>query len=317
MPGEDIDEVMRIVAGELPDFVYLPELPARGPGAAMTGRGIAIVSELGFDLQPAGWRLTGAGSADQRRARSLLDRDLDALEIHALGYAGPLKVQVVGPWTLAATVERPKGDRLLADVGARRELAQALAEGVAEHVREVARRVPGASIVLQLDEPALPAVLAGRVPTASGFHRHRSVDAPPADEALRWVLDAAREAGASTVAHCCAAEPPIELLRNAGTDAVSVDLTLLSAGALDALGEVLDGGSTAYLGVLPTVAGTTPLSDRPVVESVRRTCDMLGFDPEELGDRLVLTPACGLAGASPSYAVEVMRILRRAASALG
>jgi len=317
MPGEDIDEAMRVVVGELPDLLHLPELPARGPGATMTGRGVAIADELGFDLQPAGWRLTGAGSADQRRARSLLDRDLDALEIHALGYEGPLKLQVIGPWTLAATVERPKGDRLLADLGARRELAQALAEGVARHVADVARRVPGAAVVLQLDEPALPAVLAGQVPTASGFHRHRSVDPPRADEALRWVLDAAREAGASTVVHCCAGDPPIELLRGAGADAVSVDLALLSAGALDALGTVLDSGGTAYLGVVQTVDTGRPLSDRAAVERVLRTCDMLGFDPAEIADRLVLTPTCGLAGASPSYAREALRTTRQAASAIG
>ena len=44
---------------------------------------------------------------------------------------------------------------------------------------------------MQVDEPALPAVLAARVPTASGFGRHRSVTPPVASEALEWVLDAA------------------------------------------------------------------------------------------------------------------------------
>ncbi len=93
-------------------------------------------------------------------------------------------MQVAGPWTLAATVERPRGDRLLADHGARRELAQALAEGVRGHVADLRRRVPGATLLVQVDEPVLPAVLAGQVPTASGFGRHRSVDPPRASEAL-------------------------------------------------------------------------------------------------------------------------------------
>jgi methionine synthase II (cobalamin-independent) len=317
MPGEDIDETMRIVVGELPDLVHLPELPARGSGATMTGRGVAIVTELGFDLQPAGWRLTGAGSADQQRARSLLARDLDALEVHTLGYAGPLKLQVIGPWTLAATVERPRGDRVLADFGARRELAQALAEGVSAHVAEVARRMPAASIVLQVDEPSLPAVLAGRVPTASGFHRHRSVDQPVADEALRWVFDAARAAGASILAHCCAVDPPIRLLRGAGAEAMSVDFAGLGAAALDALGEILDAGNRVHLGVVASVEPRMPLRVRPVVDRVLRLCDMLGFDPAEVSDQIVLTPACGLAGASPSYAREALRTVREAAAALG
>ena len=50
---------------------------------------------------------------------------------------------MAGPWTLAATVERPRGDKCSADFGARRELAQALAEGLRGHVADVRRRVPG------------------------------------------------------------------------------------------------------------------------------------------------------------------------------
>jgi hypothetical protein len=108
---------------------YLPELPARGPGADLIGRAAGLLVDLPVDLQPSGWRLVDRPGVDLRRARDLLARDLDALEEVAEGYAGPLKVQVAGPWTLAATVERPRGDRVLADHGARRELAQALAEG--------------------------------------------------------------------------------------------------------------------------------------------------------------------------------------------
>jgi hypothetical protein len=156
MPGEDVREAVRTVLGELPDLPYLPELPGRGAAAGMTGRTLAVVADLGFDLQPAGWRLTDASGVDHRRARSLLAQDLDALEEHAQSYVGPLKVQVAGPWTLAATVERPRGDRLLADVGARRELAQALAEGVRDHVADVRRRLPGVTVHVQVDEPALP-----------------------------------------------------------------------------------------------------------------------------------------------------------------
>src|SRR5690349_20175409 len=153
MPGEDVREAVRVVLGELPDLPHLPELPGRGAHAAMTARALAVVADLGFDLQPAGWRLTDAPGVDHRRARSLLAEDLDALEEQADGFAGELKVQVAGPWTLAATVERPRGDRLLADHGACREVAQALAEGLATHVADVRRRVPGASLVVQVDEP--------------------------------------------------------------------------------------------------------------------------------------------------------------------
>ena len=50
---------------------------------------------------------------------------------------------------------------------------------------------------------------------------------------------------------------------------------------------------------------------------MRRLLDMLGFDPDEVADRLVLTPACGLAGATPSYARAALRTLREAAAELG
>src|SRR4029078_10311502 len=120
------DEAVKLVLGELPELPYLPEVPGRGATATMTGRALAIMAELGADLQPAGWRLTDAPGIDQRRARSLLAQDLGAHEEQAQVYAGPFKLQVAGPWTLAATAERPRGDKLLADFGARRELAQAL-----------------------------------------------------------------------------------------------------------------------------------------------------------------------------------------------
>ena len=321
-PGEDPHEALRVVLGELPadrhGLPHLPELPARGAVAAMTGRTLGLVAELGADLQPAGWRLTGGGSGlDQRRARSLLAQDLDAMEEQTQGWSGTFKVQVAGPWTLAATVERPRGDKVLADVGARRELAQALAEGVRAHVADVRRRLPGLErLVVQVDEPALPAVLAGRVPTASGFHRHRSVDLPQASAALEWVLEVVAEEAAAPWVHCCAAGTPVGLLRGAGALGISVDHAQLSAADHDALAETLEAGGTVALGVLPALDPTAEPTDTQVTESVLRWLDMLGLDPAEAGARLVLTPACGLAGASPTWVRRSLGLLRGAAAHL-
>jgi methionine synthase II (cobalamin-independent) len=321
LPGEDMHEAVRTVLGELPDLPHLPELPARGAAASMTGRTLGLVADLGFDLQPAGWRLTDAPGADHRRARSLLAQDLDALEEHAQDAAlfeggGELKVQVAGPWTLAATVERPRGDRLLADHGARREIAEALAEGLTWHVADLRRRVPGASVLVQVDEPALPAVLGARIPTASGFSRHRAVHPPAAAQALEQVFAAISDAGATPMAHCCAGDVPIGLLRGAGARGVSVDLGVLEAAGYDALGAALDEGDRVFLGIVPsTDAGGTP-TETQVVERVLRLLDMLGFDPDEVAGLLVLTPSCGLAGASPSYAREALALVRDSASRL-
>ena len=315
VPGEDVVEAVRTVVGELPDFVHLPELPDRGAPAGMVGRAMAILSGLAADLQPAGWRLTDASGVDQRRAVSLLRQDLDALEEHTQPYSGRLKVQVAGPWTLAATMERPRGDRVLADHGARRDVAQSLAEGVRDHVAELRSRVAGAEPVVQLDEPALPAVLAGAVPTASGFSRHRSVDTPEAVEALRWVTEAVRDADAIPVAHVCASRVPVRLLAESGFAAIAYDHALATPG--DAWADALDEGVDLWPGVVPsTDPVSTPSADVMAV-AVRRFLDDIGHDAEELAGRIVVTPSCGLAGASPSWAREAMRLVRKAAAQLG
>ena len=126
-PGADMGDAIKIAFAEAPDLPYLPELPARGPYAGLVGRGTALLAGLAVDLQPAGWRLADASSREHRLAISTLRSDLDQLEEQAQGYLGPIKYAVAGPWTLAASMERPRGDRGLADRGARRDLGQSLA----------------------------------------------------------------------------------------------------------------------------------------------------------------------------------------------
>jgi methionine synthase II (cobalamin-independent) len=320
-PGEDASayaEAVRVAVGEL-SLPYLPELPGRGPVAGLAGRGVAVLADLAADLQPAGWRLTGAGSPgiDQRRARSLVAQDLDQVEELGQDLTGAFKVQVAGPWTLAATVERPRGDRLLADHGARRELSESLAEGVAAHVRDVRRRLPGVErLVVQVDEPSLPAVLAGRVPTASGYGRHRAVGPPEASEALRRVLDAVTAEGAEPWVHGCGRGMPLDLVRGAGARGLSVDVDHLDASGLEALAGALEAGETVAVGVLPTTAPATPPTASEVAERVLRWLDVLGLDPVGVGGRVVVTPACGLAGAGPAWARRAVDLAAAAAREL-
>jgi methionine synthase II (cobalamin-independent) len=313
-PGEDAveyAEAVRVVLGEVPDLPYLPELPGRGAAGGMIGRTLATIGDLAFDLQPAGWRLTDASGVDHRRARSLLAQDLDHLEEQAHDLRGTFKVQAVGPWTLAAAVEKPRGDKVLSDHGARRELAQALAEGVAAHLADVRRRVGAERVVVQLDEPTLPAVLAGQVSTASGLGRHRTVHPPEASQALEWVLGAA---GEEPWVHACAAGVPWALLRGAGARGLSGDLSLLDAGDLDVFAEALEAGERVALGVVPSTEPDAPPTEKGLTERVVRVLDMLGVDPDAVSERLVITPTCGLAGASPSWArraTELCRVVAR------
>ncbi|HZX09103.1 methionine synthase vitamin-B12 independent [Kribbella sp.] len=312
VPGDDIREWMRAVL-ELVDVPFLPELPAR-PYGDMISRTIAVLTELAADLQPVGWRLTGGGDAraslDQRRARALLHEDLDVLEEYADGYQGRLKVQVTGPWTLAAAVERPRGDKVLADHGARRDLAQALAYGVEQHVAEVRKRVPGAEVLLQVDEPGLPAVLAGAVPTASGWSKHRSVDGPGAVELLSLFTGAA-----PTVVHCCAERPPIEVFTKSGASGVAVDVSLLNNAAWDQVAIAAEAGTTLYAGLVATT-GAVPKAEQAAQPLIKRWRE-LGLDPELL-KQVVITPACGLAAApSPADARARLKLLRDIADVVG
>ena len=302
-PGTDPLEAARTVLDLLPDLPFLPELPARGPHADLTGRSTALLAGLPADLQPSGWRLVSRPSQDGRRARDLLARDLDALEEAADALRPPaLKVQCAGPWTLAATLELPRGERVLADHGAVDDLAQALAEGLRDHLADLGRRLPGTRLVLQLDEPGLPAVLAARVPNASGFATLRAPDTARALEVLRTAL----EPGPTTVVHCCAASPPIELLRRAGASAVSLDATLLTPRDDDAVGEAVEAGAGLLLGVVPSrdaVLSDVSATMGPVTALWRR----LGLSADVLAASVVVTPTCGLAGASPAGARRALQ----------
>jgi hypothetical protein len=321
LPGTDIAEALRTVLGELPDLPHLPELPARGPGADLIGRGAGLLVELPVDLQPSGWRLVDRPGRDSRRIRDLLERDLDALGELAGEYGGVFKIQVTGAWTLAASLELHYGDKALADRGATRELAASLAEGLALHVADVRRRLPAATILVQVDEPSLPAVLSGRVPTASGFGTLPAVPAPVVQGALAGLVKAA---DAPVVVHCCAPDVPFGLLRRAGVVAASVDLSLVpldDSAALDALGAELDGGLGLWAGVVPGTGDTPRVPAESsvlagTVTPVRTLWRRLGFEPARLAGAVVVTPACGLAGASPAYARAALARCREAARML-
>lgn len=298
-PGEDPLEAARTVLGELGsgNLPFLPELPSRGPGADMTGRTAALLVDMPVDLQPMGWRLVDRPGRDLERARAFARADTDALAEAADGYVGPLKVQVAGPWTLASTVWLPRGERAAVDAGARRDLVDSLAQGVADHVATVRRLVPGADVVLQVDEPALPAVLAGRLPTASGWGRLPALDPAEAREGLRRVLDAAGES--RTAVHCCASDVPLALLRDTGAGALSVDVSLLRSSGWESVAVAVEAGVALWAGVVPT-SGPVPAT-RDVTGAVRRPWHDLGLPVASLGD-VVLSPACGLAASSPDDA---------------
>ncbi|BCB87457.1 uroporphyrinogen decarboxylase/cobalamine-independent methonine synthase family protein [Phytohabitans suffuscus] len=304
LPGTDIAEAQRIVLGELPDLPHLPELPARGPGADIVGRGAAFLVELPVELYAARWRVASRPGRDHRRALDLLERDLDQMTEQAGEFDGTFKVQAAGPLTLAANIDLALGGRVLRDHGAVRDLSESLADGLRAHVADVRRRLPAATVLLQLDEPSLPDALAGRIATESGLYTYRSIEPSTASSLLRTVVEAA---GAPVVLHCCAPDVPLDTIRASGAAAVALDVSLVDK--LDPLGEAVDAGMGFFAGATGT--------SKAVADRVRGVWRQLGFPDQRLPDQVVVTPACGLAGSSLAEARRALTAVREAAQRLG
>jgi len=341
MPGDNPLEAARTIAGELPDFPHLAELPARGPGADMTGRTAGLLVDIAVEITTRGWRIADRPGRDLRRAKSLLAADLDAMEETLDGYEGPLKVQITGPWTLAATLEQPHSLKVaLADPGLVADLAASLAEGVAAHVAEVTKRVPKAALVVQLDEPALPAVADGAVPTPSGLSRVRAVEDEILRDRLRTVLAVA---GGYTVVHCCAPGYPFGTVTGAGADAVSFDMSLLKLSDYDELAAAAEAGRGLFAGAVPVLPASVPGPSGPgpsgpgqgvprdrrsggpeqtrttatdTAKSIAELWRRMAQPPANCAPQVVVTPACGLAGVSPERALAVLRRVRETAAIL-
>jgi methionine synthase II (cobalamin-independent) len=316
-PGTVAREAAEVVVGELHQLAHLVELPARGIGSDMIGRAGALLVDIGIDTVPRGYRIAPGRSAVHRRAVSLLGEDVDALEeaweVAGLRGSGrPVKVQAPGPITLAAQLELGNGHRAITDSGALRDLAGSLAEGVSAHRAAVARRLD-TDVVVQFDEPTLQAALLGRLTGVTGV-----TPVHPVDEALAISLldECVAAVGVPVALHSCAAELPWKLLQRSTVSAVSVDVATLTPADLDGVGEFVDSGRTVMLGVVPVVSPRR----RPVVEELAATAasitDRLGFNRSVLKERIGITPACGLAAATPQWARTAVELAQQIADGI-
>ena len=293
-PGTDPREAARIVFAELgepPGLPFLPELPARGVGADPVGRTACLLAGLHIEVGTGAWRFVTRPGRDEHRARTTLVTDLDALEEAAEGYAGPVKLRLVGPWTLATAVELRRGEKAVADEGAVRDIVSSLAEGLSGLLVDLCRRIPRATrLVVQVDEPGLAAVVAGEVATASGWGRLRSYERSVVEDGLRQVL-AVCDPGPAGV-WIGAAGLDGALLRAAGAGFVGLDGAVLDSIDEDEIGEAIDAGLGLLVAGVPLDA---PRPDpRPVTEPVRSLWKRLGFALDELPTTVALAPVEGL-----------------------
>lgn len=308
-PGTDIRESASIVLGELPALPHVVELPARGLGADTIGRTGALMVDVELDVRTSGYRVSARKSLAGRRAEDLLHEDLDVLEElwETGGFASThhvLKVQTAGPFTMAAQVELRSAHRVLTDRGAVRDFAGSLVEGLREHCSELRSRL-GVDVVVQLDEPSLPAVLAGSL---SGVTKLDPVRAVPEPEALELLDSVLLGVGVPTVVHCCGADVPLDLLRRSNAEAAAIDVALLTSRDLDAVGEFLQAGKTLLLGLVPSVQPDRTPTWREIAAPAVTLIDRLGFPRSILATQVSVTPGCGLAGATPEWARTALEL---------
>ncbi len=296
------------MVGELPELPHLVELPGRGLGADMIGRAAALLVDLPLDTSTTGYRIAQRPGPVTRLARDLLARDLDAFE-EAWELAGrrgtdsPVKVQAVGPLTLASQVELAGGHRGLTDPGALRDLAESLAEGVRGHAADLSRRL-GSPVLVQFDEPGLRSVLDGSLTGVSILQAPRALPEPEALAVLHRVVESV---AGPVLVHCCAASPPLDLLRRSGAEMIGLDVSLLRSADLDGVGELLEAGLNLALGLVPTSAPERVPGWRDLARPAVTLVDRLGFPRTVLADRVLVTPACGLAGAGADWSRRALR----------
>ena len=284
----------------------------------MTGRALAVVAELGADLQPAGWRLTErAGHRPPPGPQPARPGPR-----HARGAGAGLHRHVQGP------------GRRTVDAGRDRRAA-ARRQG-ARRLRRPPRAGPGAGRGADRPRrrPTPPA--AGRGPAGrpgrraradrgAGGRRCRPRPAsagtarshpPEASQALGWVLDAITDGGRRAVGallrrrHAARPAPRRRRARALGRPRPSSRpaTTTSSAAALEAGRD-----RRARRRAVDRPGHAT----RPTARSPRRCCAgwrCSASTRTQVGDRLVLTPACGLAGATPAWARTALDLVRRAAA---
>lgn len=317
-PGTDPVEAARIIRGELgsPHLPFLAELPDRGVGSDALGRTASLLVDLAIDVQPHGWRLVDRPGKDLVRARSALATDINVLADVAGeedSSADSIKIQILGPMALAAGLHLHNGERALLDYGARRDIAESLAAGIGDHLARVSAAVPGAQLVVQLDEPDIAAVLGGTIPTASGYRTIRSVPGEEVTASWRVVIDAIRAAGSTeVVVRVPEIEAPFQRILAAGADGIAVPLKALTTRQWEQLAAAVEAGKKVWAGALPSDGlPRTALA----VETIWKPWRQLGLSPASLGSVRV-TPAEGLAGLTPSSAKEVLARLTQLADGL-
>ncbi|MDO4685587.1 MAG: hypothetical protein Q4A92_03485 [Corynebacterium sp.] len=309
MPGTDLAVAADIIAGEC-SLMFLPQLPARGIASEAVGRTLALMPDLPIDPRVRTWVLTARPQRETRRLWDRLEADLDECEA-AWQQLDTLKIQVVGPWSLAATIELSNGHRAVTDNGALRDITESLIHGIAEHCSDLQRRFH-CDIELQIDEPLVVALAAGSLAGTSDFDRISRIPQQVLGERLNLINDAFTDRCPIRL-NCTEVQPLWEVIQASGVGNISVNPAMLTTTAdIDGLGHAIARGCRIGLGITsPGVTVDTTLErPRTLAQYVAKFWDKLGFDRLALPAAVDIHPVSGLAHCSALDAAAALKMAR-------
>lgn len=348
-PGEDRESANHAALDVLADpptgvdgVPGLLTLPGRGPAAWPVARSLAIAESMPASLEPHGWRLASRPGTEQRRARRLVEGDVEAFALALAGEPGPVQVPVLGPFSLAAATWLPVGERVIVDDVARGDLIASLALGVnrlletLQAARDLPMLLPSsttptptttpssssssaglapakpARVQVLLNEPWLAQILAGTLPSFSG----RSTLPALADEVVTQGLGELVAAWRphDVVIQVQAEERALEVAGKAGPAGLRLDAAVLGPRAWDRLAPLVEAGVRLQWASVPRAGNRRARIDpAAVAASIQRPLRAIGLRPAHL--ELALGP--GLSELSPLAAQASLVGLARSAVALG
>ena len=268
-----------VLADQLPP-VPLTAHQAEGRwGADAIGRAVGLLTELHVDRTSYGWRLTASAGKDERLEDSALIEAFDAIAEYGASRPGQIQISLPGPWTLVTALSLSSGARVLGDYGARRDVVQAYAFGIAAFTDRIAGL--GMQPTVRLVESRLNPVLTGTWPTVSGW-----ASLPAISETQVWAalestlrhlpptvlalpdLDPLRLQGKEI--------PAAEAVRRTGARSVSVPLASLRPHSWEQLAILAEAGLGTWIH-LPSAAGGRSDAVKHWCERIRTPWSRIGM----------------------------------------
>lgn len=298
LPHRDANAAAALVLRCIPELPAAPQLPARSAREGLVAQAACAVDGIAVDDDGSIRAVRGVDA--HATVEPLFDECAHAglltfLDVAAAQPRPPraVKAQIAGPLTLGVAFSRaglPSDDAFV--------LAARVARAWGHAIEDlVARCLPGASLALFFDEPAL--VL---------WHGDAPLDREVAIDVLSSTLAPLR---CVTGLHVCG-RGDVRLALDAGPDVVHLDVEAVELSDAIALSRFLDGDGWIAWGAIPTHA---PVGDRaqPLWKALLDVwCELTrrGCDPVRLRNQAIVAPACGLAGHGESQAERALLLAR-------